>query len=129
MTVLLHTEAEVAALPDGSIVSWRRIADDPSSAALAFVRREGDEIWLSPGGWMPQPLSTIDNYPVALIQSNTARNSVTPVRARVSALKLAVKLEVARITEGFDANLMRLFDEAAAMETYLDDPSDTPTLF
>lgn len=71
--VLLNTVHDVAKLPDGTLITWLPVADDPSSEACAFVRKslpEPDQQvpdtmytphrWISPGnGWEPEPLSVI----------------------------------------------------------------------
>lgn len=70
--VILNSPDEVAALPDGTLISWLPVADDPSSEAVAFVRkldreRGGDQggvtitdVWVAPGnGWEPEPLSCV----------------------------------------------------------------------
>ena len=63
--MIVHSRAELGALPDGTIVTWLRIPGDPTSEAVAFVRHEDDydtptahggptrTTWVSPGGWHP----------------------------------------------------------------------------
>lgn len=81
--VLLHSVAEVAALPDGTLISWLPVMDDDSSEAVAFVRRNqieavaddlrtpNVETWISPGnGWEPEPLTSIV-FPARIILLGT----------------------------------------------------------
>lgn len=80
-TLHVDTQAQLEALPDGTIISWLRIPGDETSRALAFVRVEvvtdqsfaydvGERIvWISPGGWAPQtPESAEITYPVEVIR-------------------------------------------------------------
>lgn len=80
-TLHVDTQEQLEALPDGTIISWRRIPGDETSRALAFVRVEvvtdqsfaydvGERIvWISPGGWAPQtPESAEITYPVEVIR-------------------------------------------------------------
>jgi hypothetical protein len=65
---LVPDAAHLRTLPDGTIISWRRIPGDPTSEAVAFVRREIEAVspedgrpfhvtvWISPGGWDPQTI-------------------------------------------------------------------------
>lgn len=55
----------LAVVPDGTIITWQRILGDPTSEAVAFVRRELDPadslgvvVWVSPGGWDPQTIES-----------------------------------------------------------------------
>lgn len=71
--VLVTTTAEVTALPDGTLISWLPVMDDPSSEAVAFVRKTVTDInpggvtpaalhdtWIAPGnGWAPEPVTSI----------------------------------------------------------------------
>lgn len=58
--------AHLRTLPDGTIISWLRIIGDPTSEAVAFVRREVTnesgfptvDVWISPGGWDPQTIES-----------------------------------------------------------------------
>ncbi|ACF05059.1 hypothetical protein Nigel_56 [Mycobacterium phage Nigel] len=58
--------AHLRTLPDGTIISWLRITGDPTSEAVAFVRREVTnesgfptvDVWISPGGWDPQTIES-----------------------------------------------------------------------
>lgn len=55
-------------VPDGTIITWQRILGDPTSEAVAFVRREVEPtrpgvrpavvVWVSPGGWDPQTIES-----------------------------------------------------------------------
>lgn len=59
-------------VPDGTVISWLRIPGDPTSEAVAFVRREVETVhddaterpltravvWISPGGWAPQTIES-----------------------------------------------------------------------
>lgn len=83
MPAEITDQAHLEQLPDGTIISWRRIPGDPTSQAVAFVcvqaewtpasdpERDGTTeriVWISPGGWQPM---TIDDagitYPVTVI--------------------------------------------------------------
>ncbi|MBV9869111.1 MAG: hypothetical protein JO214_00570 [Frankiaceae bacterium] len=69
---VIRDAAHLRTLPDGSIISWQRIPQDPTSEAVAFVRREietqedadgrqihkGVVVWISPGGWDPQTIES-----------------------------------------------------------------------
>lgn len=64
----IHDEHHLAVVPDGTVISWLRIPGDPTSEAVAFVRREVDydnptvhggphaTVWISPGGWDPMTI-------------------------------------------------------------------------
>lgn len=64
----IHDEHHLAVAPDGTVISWLRIPGDPTSEAVAFVRREVDydnptvhggphaTVWISPGGWDPMTI-------------------------------------------------------------------------
>ncbi|WAB09230.1 hypothetical protein SEA_LITTLEMUNCHKIN_54 [Gordonia phage LittleMunchkin] len=60
--VPLNDPSDLATLPDGSMITWQRIADDPTSTAVAFLHREGEDLWLSPGGWEPMGTEVIENW-------------------------------------------------------------------
>lgn len=69
--VILNTPEDVAALPDGTLITWLPVADDPSSEAVAFVRTAGTdrpcETWISPGnGWEPEGLDVLV-FPVRVL--------------------------------------------------------------
>ncbi|AHB79375.1 hypothetical protein JAMAL_55 [Mycobacterium phage JAMaL] len=61
----IRDEPHLRTLPDGSIISWLRIAGDRTSEAVAFVRREVTtesglpqvDVWISPGGWDPMSIA------------------------------------------------------------------------
>lgn len=57
---MIRDSAHLATLPDGTIISWQRIIGDPTSEAVAFIRREIEDghvvVWVSPGGWMPHTI-------------------------------------------------------------------------
>ena len=58
---------DLISLPDGTLVVWQRIADDPTSMAVAFLHYErdaenGTTYWLSPGGWEPMGLEVIEHW-------------------------------------------------------------------
>lgn len=71
--VLVNSPAEVTALPDGTLISWVPVINDPSSEAVAFVRKQTTDVnpggktpvtlhdaWIAPGnGWEPEPVSSI----------------------------------------------------------------------
>ncbi|UJE15708.1 hypothetical protein SEA_LIGMA_53 [Gordonia phage Ligma] len=62
----LNRPGDLTEMPDGTLVVWQRIADDPTSTAVAFLHHEttdlGTEHWLSPGGWEPLGLEVIENW-------------------------------------------------------------------
>lgn len=71
--------AELAELPDGTLLRWRAVPNDPTSVAVAFLRRtdyerDGDQggttlssLWISPGnGWEPESVTTLQ-FPVDVI--------------------------------------------------------------
>lgn len=80
---LIHDEAHLRVLPDGTIIRWERIPGDRTSEAVAFVRREmpihdtdclddrcrcTPVVWISPGGWAPQtPASAGVTYPATVV--------------------------------------------------------------
>lgn len=82
--VIVNSRAEVAELPDGTLISWLPVIDDPSSEAVAFVRKvtglplntpeaRSLNVWVSPGnGWAPEPLTTIV-FPARIILLGTPR--------------------------------------------------------
>ncbi|QPX62172.1 hypothetical protein PBI_INDLOVU_57 [Mycobacterium phage Indlovu] len=58
---MIRDARHLRTLPDGTIISWLRIPGDPTSEAVAFVRREVDPqqgvvVWISPGGWSPHTI-------------------------------------------------------------------------
>lgn len=69
---ILNTPDEVAALPDGTLITWLPVLDDPSSEACAFVRKAGHETgdqttWIAPGnGWEPESLDVLV-FPVRVV--------------------------------------------------------------
>lgn len=70
----VQTIDQVEALPDGTIISWLRLPHDPTSEAVAFVRRERDpaegvSVWISPGGWQPHSVDSVGlTFPVRIIR-------------------------------------------------------------
>ena len=65
----ITSAADLETVPDGTVISWLRIPGDHTSEAVAFVRREVENMgegvrglrhvtWISPGGW--QPMSVAD---------------------------------------------------------------------
>lgn len=84
----IQDEAHLRTLPDGTIISWLRIPSDRTSEAVAFVRREVEDlgpcgpydasgvdcgqrvtVWISPGGWDPQtPQSAGVTYPAQVVR-------------------------------------------------------------
>lgn len=79
----VNTEAELEALPDGTIIRWLRIPGDSTSEAVAFVRQqiEADHdidnrqvrvdtvTWISPGGWQPMTVEDAGiTYPVEVVR-------------------------------------------------------------
>lgn len=92
--VEVRDAAHLAALPDGSIITWLRIPGDETSEAIAFVHVEmeqctdldgrplafGNEapgelpgmmrvVWISPGGWQPMTIEDAGvNYPVHVLR-------------------------------------------------------------
>lgn len=112
----------VSALPDGSVISWLRVPGDPSSAAVAFVRRQADEVWLSCACCGPVGMDTIDHYPVTVLSFGVSEPVAdTAPELRLAACEMAVELEVARIAAGSATGLSVVLGEAAALETYLAD--------
>ncbi|QHB37794.1 hypothetical protein I5G63_gp053 [Mycobacterium phage Imvubu] len=75
---VLVDEHHLAVVPDGTIITWRRIVGDPTSEAVAFVRREVDryddgsprvDVWISPGGWDPMTIEQAGvTYPAHVIR-------------------------------------------------------------
>lgn len=79
---------DIAHLPDGTLISWRPIADDPTSQACAYVRRmpasatAGDfgqiderafTVWISPGnGWEPESLDVLVLPVTVILLGSTA---------------------------------------------------------
>lgn len=75
---LLNTAKEVAQLPDGTLITWIPVMDDPSSEACAFIRKTDREksrpdsrtpldVWLAPGnGWAPESLDALV-FPVRVV--------------------------------------------------------------
>lgn len=77
MTDLLAVDSweALSVLPDGTIISWLRIPGDPTSRAIAFLRRDvdpetGDDLhWITPGGWEPMsPAQAAMTYPVSIVR-------------------------------------------------------------
>jgi hypothetical protein len=85
--VYLRSQTELECVPDGTIITWRRIPADRTSEAVAFVRvqveypgiredeaagiREQPErvIWISPGGWDPHTIEDAGvTYPCEVIR-------------------------------------------------------------
>lgn len=72
MSTVIHDADHLAVVPDGTIITWERIPGDPTSEAVAFVRRDVDRwrdddtgyehttpvVWISPGGWAPQTIES-----------------------------------------------------------------------
>lgn len=71
----------IKSLPDGSLISWLRVPGDESSEAAAFVRHEGDDTWLSPGGWDPLPVSAVD-LPAQIIRFGPVGSAFADPRVR-----------------------------------------------
>jgi hypothetical protein len=75
MPFTITHDHDVAALPDGTLITWQPVPDDPSSAAVAFVRHHRDDAghrvtWISPGnGWEPESLDVL-TYPVVVCGGN-----------------------------------------------------------
>lgn len=75
---VIHDEAHLRVVPDGTVVSWYRIPGDRTSEAVAFVRREVDyyddgtrrvDVWLSPGGWEPMTVEQAGiTYPAHVVR-------------------------------------------------------------
>lgn len=78
---LLNDYDSIKSLPDGSLISWLRVAGDESSEAAAFVRHEGEDTWLSPGGWDPLPISAVD-LPAQIIRFGAVGSAFAPPGAR-----------------------------------------------
>lgn len=86
MSGQIRDEAHLNTVPDGTIISWQRIPGDPTSEAVAFVRREmssehhtackfneclcdGAVVWISPGGWQPMPPDEAGvTYPATVVR-------------------------------------------------------------
>ncbi|QNL30179.1 hypothetical protein SEA_MARIOKART_52 [Gordonia phage Mariokart] len=70
----LTRPSDLTELPDGTVVVWQRLADDPTSMAIAFLHHEttdlGTEHWLSPGGWEPLGLEVIENWETVRVLVN-----------------------------------------------------------
>lgn len=69
----LQNRRALESVPDGTIIAWDRIPGDPTSTAIAFVRREIEDgetlIWISPGGWDPHSIDEVGiKYPVEIIR-------------------------------------------------------------
>lgn len=95
----VYDQAHLEALPDGTIISWLRIPGDPTSAAVAFVRVEVEDLgpcgpfdtsgndcgterttWISPGGWDPQtPESAGITYPAQVVSYSLGLPPVMPL--------------------------------------------------
>lgn len=86
MPAEITDQAHLEKLPDGTIISWRRIPGDPTSQAVAFIHHEvqgkpgvmgsvsnPDALetvtWISPGGWQPMTICEAGiTYPVTVIR-------------------------------------------------------------
>ncbi|WAB09559.1 hypothetical protein SEA_WOOPER_56 [Gordonia phage Wooper] len=79
---LLDNYDAIKALPDGSLISWLRVPGDESSEAAAFVRHEGDDTWLSPGGWDPLPISAVD-LPAQIVRFGPVGSAFADSRVRL----------------------------------------------
>lgn len=77
--IAITRPSDIANLPDGTLLRWRCVPGDPTSDAIAFLRkveheRGGDqggvtttEIWISPGnGWEPEDIDCLV-FPVEII--------------------------------------------------------------
>ncbi|AWN04256.1 hypothetical protein FDJ57_gp55 [Gordonia phage Sour] len=68
----IERPSDLYEMPEGTLVTWQRIADDPTSTAVAFLHRKVEPIddgqdsdvtlWLSPGGWEPMGLDVIEHW-------------------------------------------------------------------
>ncbi|QGH75307.1 hypothetical protein I5G61_gp59 [Mycobacterium phage Quesadilla] len=73
---MIRDERHLATLPDGTIISWQRIVGDPTSEAVAFIRREIEDghavVWVSPGGWSPHTIEEAGvTFPAQVIRLGT----------------------------------------------------------
>lgn len=83
----------LAVVPDGTIITWQRIVGDPTSEAVAFVRRvvEYDDgpagptatgaphavVWISPGGWDPQTIESAGvTFPCQVVRWGDVSQSI-----------------------------------------------------
>ncbi|AKF14320.1 hypothetical protein SEA_VINCENZO_58 [Mycobacterium phage Vincenzo] len=81
---VIRDEAHLRTLPDGTIISWLRIVGDPTSEAVAFIRREVStesgfptvDVWISPGGWDPQTIAAAGvTYPATVVRVGDYQNA------------------------------------------------------
>jgi hypothetical protein len=88
MGTTIRDAAHLHVVPDGTIITWLRIPGDQTSEAVAFVRREVENlgpcgpydvsgvecgqkvtVWISPGGWDPQTIESAGvNFPCQVIR-------------------------------------------------------------
>jgi len=81
-------------LPDGTIITWLRIPGDPTSEAVAFVRREvawdtapphssrppKPIVWISPGGWDPKTIEQAGvTFPAQIVRWGEFMPDAVPV--------------------------------------------------
>ncbi|AYP70044.1 hypothetical protein I5G62_gp58 [Mycobacterium phage CRB2] len=76
MNGLIRDARHLETLPDGTIISWQRIAGDPTSEAVAFIRREIEDghavVWVSPGGWSPHTIEEAGvTFPAQVVRLGT----------------------------------------------------------
>lgn len=143
MTDLLAVDSweALSVLPDGTIISWLRIPGDPTSRAIAFLRRDvdpetGDDLhWISPGGWEPMsPAQAAVTYPVTIIRipgiDNAPANAAEWVMtddyaAQISAdtrracLQMAVKWTAPMNAASGAASTSQLFAVAETFANYI----------
>jgi len=98
---VIHDEHHLRVVPDGTIISWLRIPGDPTSEAVAFVRREVAyptpeyaaahprdtkpevTVWISPGGWDPQTIASAGvTFPCQVVRwGDVSTELITPPEA------------------------------------------------
>lgn len=101
----ITSAAELARVPDGTVISWLRIPGDHTSEAVAFVRHETEQrtdldgrpmafgteapgelpgmmttVWISPGGWDPMSIEDAGvNFPATVIRWGEVTVSEEPL--------------------------------------------------
>jgi hypothetical protein len=98
---VIHDEHHLRVVPDGTIISWLRIPGDPTSEAVAFVRREVAyptteyaaahprdtkpevTVWISPGGWDPHTIEQAGvTFPCQVVRwGDVSTELITPPEA------------------------------------------------
>jgi hypothetical protein len=88
---VIHDADHLAVVPDGTIITWERIVGDPTSMAVAFIRRElahdndcfedrctcTPVVWISPGGWDPQTIAQAGvTFPATVVRWGEVSSTV-----------------------------------------------------